>query len=313
MTSARRLYRLILLLGAIGAGVVLLALGTRLGALSFIPPSIVELAAACRSLLLPDVTVGSVVTLVLLGLGFAVLIRTGRSLGRQLSAYRRFKRELPSLGSARVEGFPVTLLDDGRPQAFCAGYLRPRIYLSTGARAALDEEELRAVVAHERHHLRRRDPLRIALVRILADGLFFMPILPRMAERYVSLAELAADEAALRGRDPSALAGALLSFGERGVPGTAVGIAPERVDHLLGRGPRWELPVSLLLGSMVTVGALTALTVHAGPALSAGELNLPLLVLQSCMLVMIALPALVAGSALLFSRPMRTAVGRLRP
>lgn len=312
MTSARRLYRLILLLSAVGVGVVLLALGTRLGALSFIPPSIVELAAACQRLLLPELTAGSVVTLVLLGLGLVVLVRTARSLWRQLSAYRRFKSELPSLGCARFDGFSVTLLDDARPQAFCAGYLRPRIYISTGARASLTEEELHAVIAHERHHLRRRDPLRIALVRVLADGLFFMPILPRMAERYVSLAELAADEAALRDRNPSVLAGALLSFGER-VPGAAVGIAPERVDHLFGRGPRWELPVSLLLGSVVTVTALAALTVQSGPALSGGELNLPVLVLQTCMLAMVALPALVAGSALLFSRPMRTAVRRLRP
>jgi hypothetical protein len=311
VSSARRLYRLILLLGAVGVGVVLLALGTRLGTLSFVPPSIVELAAACRRLLLPELTVGSIVSLVLVGLGFAVLIRTGRSLWRQLSAYRQFKLELPSLGSARVSGFPVTLLDDDRPQAFCAGYLRPRIYLSTGARDSLTEGELNAVMAHEDHHLRRRDPLRIALVRILADGLFFMPILPRLAERYVSLAELAADEAALLDRDPSVLAAALLSFGERGVPGAAVGIAPERVDHLLGRGPRWELPVSLLLGSLATVGALTALTVQAGPVLNGGELNLPMLAVQSCMIAMLAVPALVAGSALLFSRPMRTAVRRL--
>lgn len=313
MTSARRLYRLILLLGAIGAGVVLLALGTRLGALGFIPPSIVELAAACRRLLLPELTVGSVVSLVLLGLGFVVLIRTGRSFWRQLSAYRQFKLELPLFGSASVEGVPVTLLADGRPQAFCAGYLRPRVYLSTGAWASLAEEELQAVIAHERHHLRRRDPLRIAVVRILADGLFFMPVLPRLAERYVSLAELAADEAALRDRDPSILAGALLSFGGRGVPGAAVGIAPERVDQLLGRDLRSALPLSLLLGSIVTVGTLTALTLQVGPALSGGELSLSMVVVQSCMLGMVAVLALVAGNALLFSRSMRTAVRRLRP
>lgn len=311
MTSARRLYRLILLLGAIGVGVVLLGLGTHLGSLSFIPPSIVELAAACQRLLLPDLTLGSVVTLALLGLAFVVIIRSGRSVWRQLSAYRNFKLELPSLGPARVGGFPVTLLDDDRPQAFCAGYLRPRVYLSTGAQDSLSEDELEAVIAHERHHLRRRDPLRMTLARVLADGLFFMPILPRLVERYGSLAELAADEAALRDRDPSVLAAALLSFGERGAPAGAVGIAPERVDHLLGRGPTWELPVSVLLGSLATVGALTALAVQVGPALSGGGLNVPMLVVQSCMMAMLALPAFVAGSALLFSKPMRAAVRRL--
>jgi hypothetical protein len=159
------------------------------------------------------------------------------------------------------------------------------------------------VIAHEVHHARRRDPLRILLVGMLADALFFLPALRRLKRRYEELAEIAADEAAVTAtRDPSPLAAALLRFGERGAPGV-VGIAPERVAHLLGEAPRWELPVSVIAGALVTVAGLVAVAATTAHATGGDRVSLTLLASQACMLTMAALPVVaLAGLALLGRR-----------
>lgn len=56
-------------------------------------------------------------------------------------------------GDYRVLNTPALL-------AWCTGFFRSRIYLSTGLLAALDGEQLTAVLAHERAHARRMDNLR---------------------------------------------------------------------------------------------------------------------------------------------------------
>jgi hypothetical protein len=222
---------------------------------------------------------------------------------RQVRGKRRFLARLRIVRVADVAGVRVAVFESARPQAFCAGFLRPRIYLSTAA-AALPGEHLEAIVAHERHHRRRRDPLRLLVARTLSEALFFMPAVRRLTERYGALAELAADEAAVREHDRSTLAAALLSFGEARNPAVVVGVAPERIDHLLGRPPRWELPVSLLVGSAVAIGGLVGAAMTARALTSAAEVNLPLLVAQSCMLVMLALPILLVAAAVVLGRPL---------
>jgi Zn-dependent protease with chaperone function len=302
MRSAARIYRLQLALALLGAGSIALVLLVVLRALDFSLPSADSLFAACRTLLMPDAGPGALLLLPLAALAMLSLTLGGRSLVRQVRGKRRFLARLRIVRAADLAGTQVAVFDSARPQAFCAGFLRPRIYLSTAA-AALPGEHLEAVLAHERHHRRRRDPLRLLLARTLSEALFFIPVLRRLTERYGALAELAADEAAVREHDRSTLAAALLSFGEARNPAVVVGIAPERADHLLGRPPRWELPVSLLAGSAVAIGALVGAALTARALTSAAELNLPLLVAQSCMLVMLALPLLLAVAALLLGRP----------
>lgn len=304
MTSARRLYWVGLGFAALAAA--LLALAAALSALSLAPPPVAELVAACRRFLLPDVGLGAVVILSLASLGIAVVFLGARAVIRQLAAYRRFRRTLRPLDGVIIAGTPVTLIDQPRPEAFCAGYLRPHVYLSTGARDALTPEELEAVILHERHHLQRRDPLRISAIRTLAEALFFVPVLRRLAVRYTDFAELAADDAAIRARSAPALASALLAFELRGTSNVGVGISAERADHLLGSPPRWQLPVLLVAGSVVGIGSVLALAVQV--ALPTEQtLNLPQVFMQSCMVAMAAMPVLIAASALYVSRPLRSA------
>ena len=62
------------------------------------------------------------------------------------------------------------------------------VYVSQRTVELLTEAELEAVLAHEHHHRRVRDPLRVAGGRILSEALFFVPVLRKLCERYAELA-----------------------------------------------------------------------------------------------------------------------------
>lgn len=92
----------------------------------------------------------------------------------------------------------IDVVDDPRPFAFTYWFLRPRVCVSLGLVRRLEEEELRAVLSHERYHLQRRDPLRIVLARYFAAGLYVVPVIDDLVARYAMLKEIAADEDAVR-------------------------------------------------------------------------------------------------------------------
>src|SRR5207237_9218309 len=109
-------------------------------------------------------------------------------------ATRQLHRLIGSWDWGQVED--AVVIADEQPRAFCAGLLRPRVYVSSGAVALLDEAALRAVLAHERHHARRWDPLRLAIARVIARALFFVPGLAELVRRQRAIAEVRADERA---------------------------------------------------------------------------------------------------------------------
>lgn len=169
--------------------------------------------------------------------------------------------------------------------------------MSTGAVAALTTEELDAVMAHEAHHARLRDPLRLLVARVVGDALFFLPAVRRLADRYGALAELAADRAATRGRGARALASALLIF--EAVDPAVVGIAPERVDSLLGERPRWELPVGLIVVAAAVLTAVAVVALRLQAADGASVPNVPLLAAGLCMWLMAFTPLLLGAGTIL--------------
>ncbi|MCP9490453.1 MAG: M56 family metallopeptidase [Solirubrobacteraceae bacterium MAG38_C4-C5] len=302
MTKPRTILGLQLLLAALGLGAVGYASLAAAGQLSLTPPSTATLLEACQRVLLPDASLAGIVSLLLGVLAFAVLGRTLWSAVRQLRASRRVLRALHVVENRTIDGQRVTVIGGDRPIAFCAGVLRPRIYISTGTLATLDRLELAAVVAHERHHARLHDPLRAVLSRALADGLFFLPALRRLSERYAELAELAADREAVRAsrNDAAPLACALLSF-EAADP-AVVGIAPERVDHLMGERAPWQLPAALLAWALLALTAVLVVALRVEATGAGVELNVPLLAAQSCMLAMAGLPLVVGAATVLRAR-----------
>ena len=304
--SARNLYRLNLALATLGAvaalagGVVAL---TRVR-LSFEP--LQRWLRDCDRFLMPHLTPGRLAVLALGLLGTVVLARGVRSAIGQLRAARRLLRALTVVDERELAHQPVRVVAGSPAQAFCMGLMRPRIYLARVTLELLSGPELAAVIAHEAHHARRRDPLRMAVLAVMSDALFFLPGLGRLTRRYQDLAELAADEAALTAvKSAAILAAALLHFDDRGVPGT-VGVAAERVDHLLGTPPRWDVSASLLARTVAIVAGLFAVILLAGSA-TPEFLSLGKLAMQACMLAMTLAPIIALASLTLVGRRMLAA------
>ncbi|MGH2993168.1 MAG: M56 family metallopeptidase [Solirubrobacterales bacterium] len=305
--SARRLYRLHVSIAGVGGALVagtiaFLATGADSGL-----PSPATVAAACDRWLFA----GGPGALAALALGALALVSLGlgaRSGWRQLIASRRYLAGLPvSDHRIAIGGTSCPLVETAVPNAFCAGYLRPQVYLSRGALDRLSHDELRAVVGHELHHAGRRDPLRLLLARSLADGLFFIPLLRRSSERYAALGELAADDAAVRhveGRRPP-LASALLKLSPPGArPASVLGIAPERVDHLVGEpgAGGWRLPRALAGRSALVLLGLASLLAASAHGLLVANLELPVLLTAGCMAAMIGGPLALALGMIVVSR-----------
>ena len=224
-------------------------------------------------------------------LGIAVLKVALKSTWRQRRAYCAFRAQVgPIEPLRRVPG--VNVITDSRPQAFCAGYLRPSVYVSRRTVDLLTDDQLDAVLAHEHHHRRLRDPLRIACGRILSEALFFIPVLKSLVAREADVAELRADQAAVCAREggDAALASALLAFDESGPAGSA-GISPERVDALLGEPSHWRMPAWRLAASVVILSALTVLVWRvSGMASAQASFNPPGFSSRPCIAVMTVLP-----------------------
>ena len=286
-----------LALGAGGLAAAVAAVGAAVGSVHRVNGGAPEIVIAGVRFTYPTVNVAAALLLALAAVGAAVIAIALRASWRQLRDYRRFVRGIAVLGP--LPGHPrITVIDDPAPHAFCAGYLRPSIYVSTGALAILSDDELAAVLAHEDHHRTLRDPLRLASSRILSQALFFLPALPSLGDRYRALAEERADDAAVRaGGETGPLASALLAF-DAAAPAGAFGISPGRVDSLLGRPSGWRLPSSLVALSLATLSVLTVLVWRASAAASAhATFNLPVLSSQPCMLILALVPILGYAAA----------------
>lgn len=120
------------------------------------------------------------------------LIRT--LLSRRVTVSRRVGAIAAALGLAGR----LDIVRDPRPFSFCYWFRRPHICVSTGLIARLDDRELRAVLLHERYHLRQRDPLRLVVARYFAAGLYVVPVMEELVEYYTVQKEVAADQAAVR-------------------------------------------------------------------------------------------------------------------
>jgi Zn-dependent protease with chaperone function len=286
--AARRAARAYRVWIALTAGALLLALGVigvALADFSVRPRpehlvSVLGLAVA-----LPSANPAAITLLVLATLGIAVVVAIARGVVTVGRSHRQLQRRLPELGPLTGASDVTVLASDG-VHAFCAGLLRPRIYVSAGAVRRLGDDELAAVIAHERMHRVRRDPLRIVTTRLLGEALFFVPPVRVLARRYDTLAEIAADDHALAavGGDTSVLAAAMLAFDG--------GVAPERADHILGVRADWSLPLGLVGVAAAGLVALALLVWQLGRhAVLQSTLALPFASSAPCVVVLALVPA----------------------
>src|SRR4051794_28441935 len=191
------------------------------------------LVVATSVLALHDPSLAETVIAVMTGsLALASLVEGAASAARQIRRHRRLVGLLPREAAKQHDA--VVVFEDARPLAFCAGLLRPRVFVSTGAARRWSEKELTAVIDHERHHARARDCVRLLIGRAIADALFYVPGARPLADRHAGLLDLSADAAVVARGGRVSLANALLAASDD--------VHPERVDGLLGVAPGWALP-----------------------------------------------------------------------
>lgn len=212
-------------------------------------------------------------------LAVAVASRVAWCLGAGVLQARRertrHRRTLMMVGDVdRRTGLSV--LPDARPAAYCLPGRGHRIVVTSGALGMLGAEELAAVIAHERAHVRGRHHLALAFADAFAAA-FPRPRLFTVAQAETRrLVELAADDAACTSIDELVLAEALLSMSAAPAPAVALaagGDVGDRVRRLIsGRRPlpRWAARLGL-----IAAGALLILpfAVAAEPALAATSGN----------------------------------------
>ncbi len=243
----------------------------------------------------PDVvSVVAVLVLVLatfgVSLGLTSLLRqllATLSLIRTLLSRRvTVSRRVVDLAAALDLAGRIDVVRDPRPFSFCYWFRRPRVCLSTGLIKRLDDAELRAVLLHERYHLRQRDPLRLVIARYFAAGLYVVPVVEELVEYYTVQKEIAADQEAVREMGGvRELASALFKVLPDAddvdlgllVPVGALSVTEARIEQLIG-GQTVPLALSRL-SVILSGGALVAAAVLAfGDGLHPAPLALPALV-----------------------------------
>jgi Zn-dependent protease with chaperone function len=211
-------------------------------------------------------------------LALAVLARitwcTARALAQAAGARRRHRLQLSLVGSPDPL-LGAVIVRHHEPAAYCLPGPRTCIVLTTGAIKALDEGELRAVLAHERAHLRGRHHLLVNLAGALNVAFPRVPAFRIAREQVSRLAELRADDAASAAAHRLVVAGALLNLGA-GVPAAALGAGTAdaaRVRRLIDGPAAIGGTRAAGVTSAVAAVVLVPLLLLAGPAASAWGMN----------------------------------------
>ncbi|MGY1804437.1 M48 family metalloprotease [Blastococcus sp. SYSU D00922] len=209
-----------------------------------------------------SLTLAAVLASELLGVLALSWVRTART--------RRRHRDLLELVVQPSADLPDTrLLEHPAPVAFCIPGARPLLVLSSGMVAELDGDEVAAVVAHERAHLREHHHL-LLLPFVAWEAA--LPVLPAAARAHAAvreLVEMRADDVALASLSGTAprrtLAKAIVTAaggaGGTGVPSGALAVAGgatgARVVRLLE--PPRPLPAAARWVALTAAGLLLLL------------------------------------------------------
>ena len=166
----------------------------------------------------------------------AVVLRAAGCVACELRRSQRDRREHAALVAAtgRPGDEPdVVIVDHDAPAVYCLPCGRHQIVISAGALAALTPAQLRAVLAHERAHLRRHHHVILALATALARAFPRVPLLSQAQPQLAVLAEMAADDAAIRRHRRDDLAAALIALATTGArPPALAASGPEAIARL---------------------------------------------------------------------------------
>jgi beta-lactamase regulating signal transducer with metallopeptidase domain len=187
-------------------------------------------------------------------------------------AARRHRQGLRLAGRADAR-LGAIVVDHEEPAAYCLPGVRRPVVLSSAVLSVLDDEQVAAVLAHERAHQAGRHHLLVSAAASLAAAFPRVPAFRRARDEVARLAELAADDAAAARWPRLAVAEALLTLGAAPAGAAALGAggstAAARVRRLIA-APN-PLSRAAAAGGALAVAAMIAFpaTALAGPAIIA--------------------------------------------
>jgi Zn-dependent protease with chaperone function len=194
-----------------------------------------------------------------------VLLRLGWVAARTRLRDQRERRRVRAtiLAGARPEqSLGAVLLESNHAAAFCLPGRRRTVVVTTAALHTLSADELAAVLAHERAHLRGRHHLAVGAARILDRAFPGVPLFSRSRAEIERLVELLADDAAARRVNRVEVASALVTLAGMRAPAPALaaaqGAGALRVARLLR-------PAAPLGAAQRMAAATAAVLVMAGP------------------------------------------------
>ncbi len=222
-----------------------------------------------------------ILALIIAGVLLTVLLHTALMIGRRRRAHRRVLDLLtgsrsPRSGRRLIRPAEVRILDHRTAVAYTVPGWHSRVVLSAGLVDLLTDDELSAVIEHERAHLRARHDLLVLPFQAWAVALGRVPGVRPAGAAVSELTEMLADDAAAARTSCAALASALAKVALSGPPppvpagrladspaiaGTAVA---DRVKRLLDPQPlaRWQIGLVYGLSLLLLAIPASVLLLH---------------------------------------------------
>ncbi|MFR9803414.1 M56 family metallopeptidase [Pseudonocardia sp. RS010] len=195
-----------------------------------------------------------------LGVGGRLVWVLGTMYVRTLRARRRHRDLLDVLATPWPDSPGTRVLDHPQPVAYCLPGRSSRLVLSAGVLEALEPEEVWAVLAHEKSHLRERHDL--VVLPFVAWGAT-APFVRGMVCAQLAVAELIemrADDVAACRSEPHELVGALKTVGGS-APAAALSSFTDALDARIERITAHPCPLPWYSRVAVRLGALALVAV----------------------------------------------------
>ncbi|WP_042147181.1 M56 family metallopeptidase [Paucisalibacillus sp. EB02] len=174
-------------------------------------------------------------------------------------------------GSEKEE---IIVISHPTPFAITMGFVCPKIIFTTGLINLLTDDELIAVLSHEKYHKANRDPFKVFLLSLSSSIIWYIPIQKWFHHKYSVIQEVLADEFAIKQQETSVnLGSALLKMLKIGkqekMPFTYVSFADTsvnyRIEYILNpiKGVRLQIPIRIVILSLSIFSLICGLFIYA--------------------------------------------------
>lgn len=125
-----------------------------------------------------------------------IYLKTDRFIKKYTARQNAVSQKLNQIAKHIGLSGKIIEIQSKEPTVFCYGFINPKICISSSVVNSLSSTELTAVLLHEQHHLKVYEPIKLLLMKIIGNALFFIPGIKSLTKQYAVFSELAADETA---------------------------------------------------------------------------------------------------------------------